>query len=198
MENFEAKPGEAFGGGFYVGRFHVGSAEYALVVAPKSVGEIEGEWGNYGFDVPGARSCCDGAANTSAMKEAGSELASVIAGLDINGFRDWHLPSRDELEMCFRYLKPTPDENYCTFRDGDNPSSIPVGYPYTEQDPAQTAADAFMEGGAEAFDPAWYWSSTQSSRHCAYVQDFKNGTQNTYVKHCILRARAVRRVLISN
>ncbi|MGR2662424.1 DUF1566 domain-containing protein [Chromobacterium haemolyticum] len=198
MENFQAKPGEAFGGGFYVGRFHVGSAEYALVVATKSVGEIEGEWGNYGFDVPGARSCCDGAANTSAMKEAGSELASVIAGLDINGFRDWHLPSRDELEMCFRYLKPTPDENYCTFRDGDNPSSIPVGYPYTEQEPAQTTVDAFRTGGAEAFDPVWYWSSTQFSRINAYAQYFYYGGQSYYVKDLILRARAVRRVLISN
>ncbi|UGA37893.1 hypothetical protein JOS77_28810 [Chromobacterium haemolyticum] len=132
MENFQAKPGEAFGGGFYVGRFHVGSAEYALIVAPKSVGEIKGTWGEPGVEIPGAHSCCDGAANTKAMAEAGSELASVIAGLDINGFSDWHMPSRDEVEMCFRYLKPTPDENYCTFRDGDNPSSIPVGYPYPQ------------------------------------------------------------------
>ncbi|WP_256870343.1 Lcl domain-containing protein [Chromobacterium haemolyticum] len=198
MENFQAKPGEAFGGGFYVGRFCVGSAEYALVVAPKSVGETESEWGNYGFDVPGARSCCDGAANTGAMKEAGSELASVIAGLDINGFRDWHLPSRDELEMCFRYLKPTPDENYCTFRDGDNPSSIPVGYPYTEQEPAQTTVDAFRTGGAEAFEPGWYWSSTQSSRSHAYEQGFSSGYQGHGGKGRYLRARAVRRVLISN
>lgn len=198
MENFQTKPGEAFGGGFYVGRFRVGSAEYALVVAPKSVGEIEGEWGNYGFDVPGARSCCDGAANTSAMKEAGSELASVIAGLDINGFRDWYLPSRDELEMCFRNLKPTQDENYCTFRDGDNPSSIPVGYPYTTQEPAQTAVDAFMTGGAEAFDPGWYWSSTQYSRHNACGQNFDNGDQDSNDKDGKLRARAVRRFIDSS
>ena len=198
MENFEAKPGEAFGGGFYVCRFHVGSDEYALIVAPKSVGEINGTWGENGVYIPGARSCCDGAANTMAMAEAGSELASLIAGLDINGFRDWYLPSRDELEMCYRNLKPTAGENYCTFRDGDNASSIPVGYPYTEHEPAQTAVDAFITGGAEAFDPDWYWSSTQSSRDNAYGQDFDVGTQRYYVKYILLRARAVRRVLISN
>ncbi|WP_019102358.1 DUF1566 domain-containing protein [Chromobacterium haemolyticum] len=198
MENFEAKLGEAFGGGFYVGRFHVGSAEYALIVAPKSAGETKGTWVEHGVEIHAARSCCDGAANTMAMADAGSELASLIAGLEINGLRDWYLPSRDELEMCYRNLKPTSDENYCTFRDGDNASSIPVGYPYTEQEPAQTTVNVFMAGGAEAFDPAWYWSSTQYSRHGAYVQDFNGGDQYDDAKLITLRARAVRRVLISN
>ncbi|BBH11773.1 hypothetical protein CH06BL_10210 [Chromobacterium haemolyticum] len=198
MENFQAKPGEAFGGGFYVCRFHVGSDEYALIVAPKSVGETKGTWGEHGVEIPGARSCCDGAENTRHMAEAGSELASLIARLDINGLRDWYLPGRDELEMCFRYLKPTSDENYCAFRDGENASSIPVGYPYTKHEPAQTAVDAFIAGGAEAFDPGWYWSSTQYSRYLAYVQSFWNGLQLSYDKTSTLRARAVRRVLISN
>jgi len=190
--------GTPFGGGFYVGRFHVGTAEYALVVAPKAMGETKGIWGEYGQDVPGARSCFDGLANTKAMAETGSELATWALGLDINGFRDWYLGSRDEVEMCYRALKPTTDENYCTFRDGDNASSIPVGYPYTEQEPAQTIAEAFRAGAAEAFDAVWHHSSTRCSRSSAYGQYFDDGSQRYYGKTSRARARAVRRILISN
>jgi hypothetical protein len=87
------------------------------------------------------------------MAEAGSPLAQWARGLDINGNTDWCIPARDVLELGYRHLKPTTYENSCSFRDGDNPSSIPAGYPYTEQLPAQTAAEAFREGGAEAFEP---------------------------------------------
>jgi hypothetical protein len=188
--------GEAFEGGFFAGRIRIGSNEFALIVSPKAAGETDMAWGPRGEDIEAARSCFDGIANTQAMAEAGSELAKWALGLDIGGHTDWYIPSRDELEICYRNLKPTGQENYCSFRDGDNASSIPPGFPYTEQSPEQTTASAFQDGNTEAFDDCWHWASTQYSPTYAWTQDFTDGGQYDGHKDGELRARAVRRVLI--
>lgn len=185
-------------GGFYAGRFRIGAEEFALIVAPKAAGETTGKWGEYGQDVAGARSYNDGHANSRAMAEAGSALAQWALGLHINGHDDWYLPSRDELEILYRNLKPTDEENYCSFRDGDNASSVPAGYPYTEESPAQTLVEAFRAGGDEAFEPLWHWASTQYSPHDAWVQGFVGGLQDYYRKDYELRARAVRKIPVTN
>lgn len=190
--------GTAFEGGFYAGRVQIDGQQHALIVAPKAEGETTGKWGEYGQDVPGARSYNDGRANTLAMAEAGSALAQWALGLNIGGYADWYIPSRDELEILYRNLKPTDDENYCSFRDGDNASSLPAGYPYTEESPAQTAVETFQAGQAEAFEPRWHWASTQFSPHGAWDQDFDDGNQGNDHKGGELRARAVRKILISN
>ncbi|KJV33239.1 hypothetical protein VI06_03335 [Aquitalea magnusonii] len=189
--------GEAFEGGFFANRIRIGANEFALIVAPKSTGEITMAWGSLGEDIEAARSCFDGMANTQAMAEAGSELAKWALSLDIDGHTDWYIPSRDELEICYRNLKPTDQENYCSFRDGDNASSVPPGFLYTEQSPAQTAVSAFQAGNTEAFDSRWYWASTQYSPHYAWDQHFGGGDQYDGLKGLELRARAVRRVLIA-
>lgn len=181
-------------GGFYAGLFLFDGAPYALVVAPKALGEIApAPWLDRYELVPGADSCVDGLANTLAMAEAGSALAKSALALQIDGFTDWYLPSRDELELLYRHFKPTADRNWAGFRDGDNPSSLPAGYPYTEAAPVQTSVQAFQAGGAEAFEPRWYWASTQFSRDGAWSQYFDDGFQNGYGKEFEARARAVRR-----
>ncbi|MGN7007221.1 DUF1566 domain-containing protein, partial [Neisseria sp. P0008.S004] len=91
----------------------------------------------------------------TAMKDAGNNAAEWALQLNIAGHTDWYLPSRDELELCYRNLKPTDENNWASFRDGDNPSSLPTGYPYTEQSPQQTSATAFQGGGSEAFAEDW-------------------------------------------
>ncbi|MNE29288.1 hypothetical protein D3C80_1227630 [compost metagenome] len=190
--------GTPFEGGFYVGRFQLDGAEYALIVSPKAQGELdEASWGKRRTDLAAARSCNDGLANTQAMAEAGSDLARWMLALDINGFTDWYLPSRDELELCYRHLKPTSQTNWAGFRDGDNPSSLPVGYPYTAESPEQTGAEAFREEGEQAFEPTWYWASTQSSPHYAWVQGFGVGYQGLDHKDDDYRARAVRRFKVT-
>ncbi len=187
-----AAAGTPFEGGFYVGRIRVGDDLYALIVSPKTEGDAEGGvWGKYGQAVPGARSFCDGLANTLAMAEAGSAIAQAALKLEINGYTDWYIPSRDELELLYRHLKPTTDENY-RWR-GDNPSSVPPGYCYEEQSPAQTSVAAFQEGGAEALEEAWYWSSTQGSARGAWSQFASNGRQYTFDESDTGRVRAVRR-----
>ncbi len=130
------------------------------------------------------------------MAEAGSALAQWALGLDIGGFTDWYLPSRDELELLYRAFKPTADENFRL--SGDNPSSVPPGYAYSIDTPPQTPHEAFRKGGAEAFEALWYWSSTQGSPRFAWGQVFAVGSQSYDDKgyEARARARAVRRFLI--
>ena len=184
--------GTPFEGGFYGGKIKIGLAICAIVWAPKAEGQITGKWLDSYTDVPGATSCFDSMANTKAMAEAGSPIAQKALAANISGFTDWCVPARDVLEMGYRYLKPTTEENYCSFRDGDNASSIPAGYPYTEADPVQTTAEAFQQGGAEAFDDVWYFSSTQYSEYGAFGQYFDNGSQGFNVKAFERRVRFVR------
>lgn len=190
-------PGTPFAGGFYAGQIKVGNDTFALIVAPKAAGHTRKAWGEYGKAIE-AISYNDGMANTAAMQQAGSALAQWARELNIDGFDDWYIPSRDELELCYRHLKPTTQENYCSWRDGENPSSVPVGYRYTEESPGQTASSAFQEGGEEAFEAGWHWSSTQYSAYGAWVQLFDDGHQDDYHKGHENSARAVRRFKVSN
>jgi len=191
-------PGTPLEGGFYAGRIRVGDDVFALIVAPKAEGDHDNiEWGNRGKEIANAGSYFDGRANTVAMAEAGSEVAQWALQLRIAGFEDWYLPSRDELEICYRNLKPTTETNY-VWRHGDNPSSVPVGYPYSQNSPAMTTAEPFRENGAEAFVDTWYWTSTLCSAHVAWSQDFGDGLQFNGDKVSALRARAVRRFKVIN
>jgi hypothetical protein len=187
--------GMPFQGGFYAGCIRSNDQLYALIAAPKTTGEKIGAWLDNYKDAPGASSYHDGMANTVAMAEAGSELANWARSLQINGFTDWYLPSRDELELLYRHLKPTAHKNYA-HRNGDNPSSLPAGYAYTATEPSKTQAKAFREEGGEAMEPEWYWSSTQYSPVTAWFQYFDDGAQDYVDKDYQGRARAVRRFLI--
>ena len=189
------EPGTQFEGGFYVGRFRLGDKTCLLIVAPKAKGETEGTWQRITNDVPDCRSFFDGMTNTAALSMVGSPIARWAMQLDINGFDDWYLPSRDELELLYRHLKPTAESNY-VWRHGDNPSSVPAGYPYTDELPLQTSVTAFQDDGPEAFSASWYWSSTQYSRSYAWGQYFGGGSQYGNAKSYTGRARAVRRLVI--
>ncbi len=185
-------------GGFYGGIISIDGVTNAVVWAPKAQGKVRAIWLPSYDDVPNASSCYDSMANTRAMAEAGSPLAKLALEANINGLTDWCIPARDVLEMGYRYLKPTTEENSCTFRDGDNPSSLPAGYPYTETNPAQTLAEAFKKGGSEAFDPEWHWSSTQYSSYDAWNQHFYYGTQDLNLKKFEASCRLVRLIPINS
>lgn len=188
-----------FEGGFYAGRIQVSGVPYALIVAPKAEGDRKpGIWSKSEKMVAGATSYFDGLANTQAMAEIGSTLAKWALGLTIGGFSDWYLPAVDELEIAYRYLKPTTEENSCWARSGINLSALPPTYPYTPAFPAQTENPLFRVGGAEAFEEAAYWSSTQHASYTGYAwfQDFSNGYQGYWIKDYDFRARAVRRLAI--
>ena len=184
--------GAAHEGGFFGGIVRINDLPHGVIWAPKAEGQMRGAWLDSYTDVPSARSCFDSLANTLAMAEAGSPIAKWALGLNINGKTDWCVPARDVLELGYRLLKPANRDNYASFRDGDNASSVPVGYPYTEELPAQTEVAAFRSGGAEAFDETWYWSSTQYSADDAFIQVFSSGYQLSGDKKALGCVRAVR------
>ena len=190
--------GDPLGGGFYAGQIRQADGVYALIVAPKDGGEHDDVvWNDDRSRVDGALSYFDGAANTAAMAEAGSAPAKWAMGLQLNGYHDWYLGARDEIEIVYRNLKPT-EGNYAGFRDGENISAVPATYAYTKDSPAQTANEAFREGGAESFEEAWYWTSTQYAGLSgnAWLQYFTGGNQTSNHKNDEFRARAVRRLLV--
>lgn len=190
--------GTALAGGFYVGRIRIGDEVHALIAAPKAEGQLIDVWNSTYKRVDGALSFNDGLANTIAMADAGSKLAKKVRDLRIGGFDDWYIPSLDELEIAYRNLKPTTEENYCYMRSGINLNAVTPTAPYTKEFPLQTQAELFKVGGAEAFDPDWYWTSTQyaSDSACAWCQDFSNGDQGYDDKLNKGRVRAVRSFVI--
>lgn len=189
-------PGTPFGGGFYVARYRAGEEVRALIRAPKKLGfRKPSVWSKKYIEIPGANSFFDGRANTIAMADAGLSIAKWALDLSINGEDDWSLAARDQAELCYRYLKPTAQENW-TWRNGENPCAIPATYPYTATNPAQTDIEIFQAGGAEAFDPVAHWTSSQSSASNAWCQGFVSGGQFTSVKVTKLSAFAVRSILI--
>ena len=191
--------GAAYLGGFYAGQIMINGILHGLVVAPKDDGEQKRiQWLESEDRVTGADSYFDGAVNTAAMAEAGSPLATWARGLDLGGQTDWYIPSQDELEIVYRNLKPTAEENYLYARSGMNVSAVPPTYAYSAVEPSQTQVQAFAAGGEQAFEDSWYWTSTQHAAYDAYawLQNFDDGGQNDHYKSAGLRARAVRRFVI--
>ena len=191
--------GTSMGGGFYAGRIRIEDQVFALIVAPRALGEVSNmKWIARNKSVPEAMSYFDGLANTKAMADAGSKLAKWAQDLRIGDADDWYLPAQDELEILYRNLKPSTRENYCWARSGINLSAIEPAHPYTPALPVQTLADAFQTGADEAFAENWYWSSTQhaSVSDYAWSQSFDNGHQYNLYKSSELRARAVRRLIL--
>ena len=169
--------GAELAGGRFTGVLNINGALHALITAPKAA-ELEGIYGEY--KTIGASSYNDGLANTKVMAEAGSEIAKTVLAQTTGGFTDWAIPARDQQELQYRAFKPGAGDNSCSFRDGDNPSSVPPGYPYTDQDPAQTAAAGFKASEPEAFEKGWYFSSTEYAQYSdgyAWGQGFYRGGQ---------------------
>ncbi len=206
--------GAAFGGGYYGGSIAIDGKTYAMIVAPKVDGQKTLAWKDKWSATPGALSVNDGFANSQAMNNDEHPAAQFCRSLKIGGFDDWYLPSRDDLEVLYRNLKPTDDENYVYANraklwriepgeyngvdesgNGHNASSVPAGHAYTEHDPAQTAAVAFQDGAPEAFDGRWYWSSTEFDSDFAWGQHFDDGLQVYVYKTLAGRCRAVRKVI---
>ena len=165
--------GQAYGGGFVTGitRDPVTGNRYLSITAGAEH-ELTGAWGDYGAKIEGADSFTNSRANTEAI------------------------PARDVQELQYRHFKPTTEQNWAGRRDGDNPHSEPVGLLYSEEDPKQTAHEAFQASGPEAFRDTWYWSSSQRSAYDAFRMHFDGGCQDGNDKDGELRVRPVRSELI--
>lgn len=201
-------PGVFYQGGYYVGKIRIGAQIYALITAPRALGESDVlQWSVNNNDTPGTYSLTDGWVNTLAMIAAGADLfpiAKYCRSLVIDGYDDWYVPSVNELEMLYRQFKPTSDANNSGGTApnaggmGYNPASIPIGAAYTATVPPMTTITSFQSPNSESFSSAFYWSSSSNLAAYPWSQNFRNGNQNgsSYPKTSTRRVRAVRRVLI--
>jgi hypothetical protein len=203
-------------------------AKYRVIVAPKSSGENASiAWKNANTAGPSATgTLTEGRKSTLAMVAADTSTVYPAAhwcnDLNIGSYTDWYLPARDELELIWRNLKPTTDNNYTTAdrptgatpdyknlgslgdtanTHGLNNNSDPQGAAYTTTVPARTSVAAFQTGGAEAmaYGSQIYWSSTEYSTTNAWRQLYNSslpGRQNDDTKVGTRYVRGVRRSII--
>lgn len=207
------------------GSYHV-MGTYRIIFAPKATGESQMAFSSGMATVPGgAATLAESGDNTSALTSvAGAVAAQFCEGLSIGGFTDWKLPSRDNLELGYRNLKPLTINNYTTANrpvsgiiyansgsagdtsasQGVNPTlnpASPATTGYTSGTPSQTVATIFRTGGAEAFEfgSATYLSSTKFSDTEVWAQRWvtaEPGRQVAVSKDTVAYVRAVRRSII--
>ncbi|RRV41399.1 DUF1566 domain-containing protein [Pseudomonas sp. o96-267] len=186
--------GQPFGGGFYAGKVQQADGVYIVIVAPKAA-ETTLPWKNANTATTGTSSLNDGLANSNAMNNATHAAAQYCRAYNGGGFGDWYLPAKDELEVCYRNLKPDATANSTSH--GANNNSVPAGANYTAVTPGQTGAAAFKAGGPEVFTvPTWYWASTEYSASNAWIQRFSDGYQYINPKASAYLVRPVRRFKI--
>lgn len=188
--------GDAFMGGYYAGvidttKGNIIAADasqtgqrYALIVAPKSL-ETETSYKTSATAAPAAaKTKWDGLTATASMATTTYPAANYCNGLTYpsDGGSKWYLPAMDELELLFRYLKPSTNTNATGSRPlgtfpgiaasrGENSSSDPTGAAYTDLSPAQTAVTVFKSGGSECFTAdRFYRSATDFDTANAWVQ----------------------------
>jgi hypothetical protein len=109
---------------------------------------------------------------------ASHPAAQFCTTRNINGFTDWYLPARYELDIAYENLKPTTTSNNTSW--GINDYSVPKRtVNRTAGDPAQTSITAFQSTGSEPFVANYHWSSTEGSATSAWRLTFFNGFQDS-------------------
>ncbi|BEP93225.1 hypothetical protein GmRootA79_16090 [Acidovorax sp. A79] len=208
------------------------NVRYRVIVSPKASGETHSKaWKNANTAGPtGTQTLVEGWRATTAMTAAGDAttypLAHWARGLNIGGYTDWYIPSRDEFETMWGNLKPGGAANNMSARpaavrnyqnlgayadataaNGANRNSDPNRAAYTSGVPAITALAPWISGGAEAFryevsTGAGYFTSTEHSDSSAvFVQaDSVNPGMQTIANKSgagpSTSARAIRRSMI--
>jgi hypothetical protein len=194
--------GGFFEGGYvagYISDTADGVPTRVLIVAPKASGEnssVQYKTTGSSDTNPPSQNEVYGKVATDFFAGSGVHPAfAYAAGLNINGFTDWYIPAKNELEIIYRNLKPTTTSNNTS--SGANPNAFPSPTAnYLAGNPAQTAITAFQTGNSEAFASAKYWSSSENSSvtNYAWGQNFSNGFQVSDTKNASQPARAIRRV----
>jgi hypothetical protein len=199
--------GQAFQGGYYAGMIAAngsGFPTHYLVVAPKASGQQSSAWSSVGTNT-GFTSVIDGPTNSAGIAALGASYAAATfcEGLSIGGYTDWYMPAKNELEVCYYFLKSVSQNNHSPGTYGSNANAVapePISTNYTATNPPQTPITAFQVGNAEAFNDGTYWSSTDFTDNSqANYQSFYSGdpgVQSVYAKSTGFIVRAVRRVAI--
>ena len=199
-------------------------ARYRIIVAPKATGETTGiAIKSTASALPNmSQTIAEGWASTNAMRDADTSAVYPAAhwarGLNIGGFTDWYIPARDELELCWRNLKPSTYNNYVasqtrysfnvhimgayadsypgTSDQGINLNSYPASDRYTSLTPAQAESTLFQMGGQQSLSSNTYSSSSYHTGHGVYTQRFDNAYPGYQGFEGTNMLRAVRRVIV--
>jgi hypothetical protein len=133
------------------------------------------------------------------MNNTSHPAAYFCEGVTAGGFSDWYMPSKNELETLYYFLKPSTQSNQTS--SGSTAHAVspqPRNTPHTSGNPSQTSATIFREGNTEELVHAgadWY-SSTEYSSANMWNQKMGSGGQynanNT--KTTLGKVRAVRRI----
>lgn len=199
--------GQKLQGGTFTGFNRIRNSVYGIIVAPK-ITDDELELKLFDTTTSNTSSVIDGVTNTNAMNNTKHPAARYFKNLVVNGFKDWYIPSKNELELCYRYLKPNSSYNQdyvkntyggnLSLPNGTNLSSIPQGEPYTKTSPTQTIVTRYRYSYGEKFIGR-YWTSTESSTNPegSLIQGFLNGYQCWFNKTDVNKVKGVRRVLVA-
>ena len=195
--------GQAYGGGYYAGSISTagnGVADYYLIVADATVGSVNGlQWKTSQTTTAGTSSVIDGPANSAAMNDASHPAAQFCEALNTGGYTDWYMPAKNELEVCYYFLKPgTASNNTSSGSNANAVSPEPASTNYSAGSPAQTSVTSFRTGASsQEFSTGDWWSSTQNSASSAEQQGFNTGYQSQDAKTAAnLNVRAIRRVAV--
>jgi hypothetical protein len=164
--------GPAGGFVFYI----TGDGLHGLEAAPEDIGgnatATSVAWGCYGTLLSGMNELGvgSGAHNTSQrdLCDDPTTAAKSAAAYVHNGYTDWFLPSKDELNLMWVNLADT-DEGGAGTNSGVGDLGNPGGFANT-----------------------FYWSSSQYISYSAWSQNFYDGTQFGPSKGFTVRVRAVR------
>ena len=155
--------GEPYQGGYFAGYISYnedGVATHGLIVASRQAEFDEAL-------VPSSQELttdkADGLANSLFLYDKSSLAAGICLAYKNDGYEDWYLPAKNELEIAYYNLKPSTDANVGT--SGINQNSVPRrDSNYTSSDPSQTSVELFQTGKNQAFstnpDNYRYWTST--------------------------------------
>ena len=182
--------GQRVPGGYFTGVNRINNNAYAIVVAHKSTESSGLSFKTSSDSIVVSTSCIDGFSNSHIVDKNEYPKIQYCCSIVNDGCADFYAPSKNELELCYRYLKPSGDITQpvnvvANKLNGVNTSSIPPVSNYITYSPLQTLVITFQANNAEAFSNRYYWSCTEFlpriSRSVSTIQHFSCGRQHDYV-----------------
>ena len=190
--------GAAYEGGFYYGQITIDGVIYNLVLSPRATGEVPASvYKNDALGFTGNTSLYNGKLIQENMVAAGIAnfpAQQAVMALTIGGFSDWYIPSKLELEIVYRNLKPNATQNVNS--SGANANAVPPTSNYVAGTPGRTALTDFRTTGTNYMTANFYYSATQGPSGALWVHSkrFTTGADAQDKAEYDYPVRAIRRV----